>query len=464
MTLNLTSKKEKEKEMIVDKNQPIIINETIQNAILKKESEFSDQENIQKLEGEKALLLSDNTNSSTFQTESLYYHKLGVGSNSSSNPISNLMNNRKNTFAYSTYNNPSNNIFNNSAKQFSSKPSSPSSSLRNGLGIPIHNINLNNISQMPQISHLRSPESVRKASNISLGLGMGYLNNPMYLNPTISSGVPSPRSIDGSSASQHNMHTMNINNNLVFPVHPQYSMHPLNNFNRNTHNSRRLSESTYDKLKDNPLNMLNQGQANANCHGRMQQNMIRSPQMYMKVNPEMIIPNINPMGNIGGLKPNFINSFSKNMQNMGTGNFSSSNSFITNGFVSPRDYSNVSQNQMLRKNINLNNPIKNIDMDVSNPKSNKLNDEDKNDCGVSSEGESLQKTHFSHVKKNKQIQRMNLLSLTSQYEGYCNFLIFLKSCTPHVLKKDSNLIVSRKHFIFYFKNFLHTDFVQIFKY
>jgi len=174
----------------------------------------------------------------------------------------------------------------------------------------------------------------------------------------------------------------------------------------------------------------------------------------MKVNPEMIIPNINPMGTMGGLKPSYINSFSRNMQNMGTGNFSSSNSFISNGFISPRDYSNVSQNHMLRKNINPNNPIKNIDMDVSNPNSDKLNNEDKNDCGVSSEGESLQKTHFSHVKKNKKIQRMNLLSLTSQYEGHCNFLIFLKSCTPHVLKKDSNLIVSKNILYFILKTLL----------
>jgi hypothetical protein len=459
LTLNLSTKKEKEKEggQITEKNQPVTgtINDSTKNLNQKKETDTNDPDDKDR----DNISVTSDSNSSTYQTDNLYYHKLGATSHSSTNPVSNLMNNRKNTFAYSTYNNPSNNFFKNSARQFNSKPSSPMSSLRNGLGISVHNMNMNNI---PQMSHLRSPESVRKGSHVNLGVGvgLGFFNNPMYLNPGLNSGLASPRSLDGSQgvSQQHPMM-----NNMLHPVHPQYSMHPLNNLNnlnnisnlntlnKNTQNTRRLSESTYDKLKDNPLNMMNQtlGQ------GLMHQNLIRSPQMFMKVNPEMMIPNVNPMGTMGNNTHPHMNSFARNMQNsFGPGNFNNNNvsTLMNNGFVSPRGFTSLSQNHFLNKNVNPVKPVNPVNsVDLNNPtNSEKTNSEDKNDCGVTSEGESLQKTHSNHLKKNKQVQRMNVQSLTSQFEGYCNFNIFMKSCTPHVLKKDSNLIVRKKYIIFNF--------------
>ncbi len=423
LTLNLSSKKES------TKNEPVLVKDLKINPSTSEDPE-KEKDNLQ-------------------------YQKLGVNSQSSTNPISSMMNNRKNTFAYSTYKNPSANFFKNGGKHFNSKPSSPMNGLRNGLGITIPQIpQINQISGIPQVPqhHLRSPEFLRK--NMNLGYLAGY-NTGMYMNPGMSLNSASPRSFDGNPPT----------NNCLFPQ--QYSHHPLNNMHKNTHNSRRFSENTHDKLKEKPLSSL----TNPVTH----QNMIRSPQVYMKVNPEMMIPHLNPMNNMNA----HMNSFARNMQstfqNFNTGNninnsnnflnnnefgglnLNNHNSMLKNGFVSPRGYTNPLYRKMqspgqenLEKNESEGFSSFNLNSHLEN----------KNDCGVTQEGMSHQMHHLNHIKKNKklQVQKLNLQTLTNQYEGHCNFLIFMKSCTPHVLNKNLNVLVSN-----YFINF-HYFFRRILRY
>jgi hypothetical protein len=53
------------------------------------------------------------------------------------------------------------------------------------------------------------------------------------------------------------------------------------------------------------------------------------------------------------------------------------------------------------------------------------------------------KTKFTEeIGKNKNTQVKNLNCLYSHNEGLCNFLIFMKACTPHINKRIPNLMVT----------------------
>jgi hypothetical protein len=353
-------------------------------------------------------------------------------------------------------------------KPFRPKHMSPVNTFRNNLNINFHPPNF------------RSPEFMRKPNNLNLNMNMNYTNfgnGGVFLSPNHPFTSLSPSGMTMNMYSQQNIFGgLNSGAPVISSGQGQGSLKnnfkeppPINNFvhknnNNPSVNNRRLSENTYDKIKDNPLsNMGGIGIGGGNIMNKTM-NMIRSPPVYMKVNPEMIF------------NFNMNNSYARNLQNSynNTGNnfnlnnssvgpidsngfiysHSNTNTNVNNGYASPRgqiprqiignenivntihkkiqNWENMNNQKIVKESKTIENiiPTKNSQPVITNNTNNDVQDE----C----EGQLIP------VSQN--IQNTNLQIFTSHYEGLCNFLIFLRSCTPYVLKRDSNLIV-KKYFI-----------------
>jgi hypothetical protein len=281
-----------------------------------------------------------------------------------------------------------------------------------------NNMNMNNINNIGTINNMNNINNINNVNN------MNNVNNKSNINNT------NPLSIN------------NQNNNNQ------------NNQNKNPTQNRRLSESAFDKVQDNPLsNMMN-----LNMNGNM---MNRSPPLFMKINPDMVFPvmggsyvrNIQTSFNNIPNIPNIQNNINNNIPNIPLNNIPSlqlnnngtniilsprtQHSIINTGFISPRVHHNQPQiidnphnlsitNNKL--NNNSNNPISTIQKKIQNWEisyTNKINNSNNN----------------NNKSVNKNIQNIHLQLISSHYDGLCNFFIFMKSCTPYISIKNLSTVV-----------------------
>ena len=265
-------------------------------------------------------------------------------------------------------------------KFFCSKPNSPVGELyRNG-----HNINMN----MNIPPTIRSPDFFRK--NISLN----SFNNGMFTNHIPSNQQEGYSSVSSSNLSipenlipnnfynNLNNHTNNSANNIHYmtPSIP-LNRHSLNYPQmRNNSNNRKMSEQVFNKLKENPLKIMNMNMNQMHGCNNMNMSHIRSPNMYMKVNQDLIIPtegttrnmrnfntpslnisNFNHMGsNMSSFSQNFNLSSPPNEMNIIEGvNQNSSMPYNEYSGIIRNDFSNLSSFNQMNFNQFPINPINN---------------------------------------------------------------------------------------------------------
>jgi hypothetical protein len=253
-------------------------------------------------------------------------------------------------------------------KHFNSKPSSPSNGLNNVFSYTCPG--------------LKSPE-IRKNINFN------YFNfQPIDLGSYMVNGIQGV-------------------NNYVKPTTQNF---PVENFCKNENpknvdqkgiNFRRFSENTSDKFISNPLsNIMN--------------NNLRSPQMPLKVNSDIFIPLINPINMMNINSSNGMKSYQEKIKELNNSNSnyfnlvynydflpSSHNSFLKNGFVSPR--------------------------------------------GVTSQFIFPERKKETHNKNNRN-QNLNMLEcknnselcnfFSKKYDGLCNLMVFVKNCTISFVKNS----------------------------
>jgi hypothetical protein len=271
--------------------------------------------------------------------------------------------------------------------KYCSKPNSPVNTYRNGLGI-----------KLP--TNIRSPDFMKKSMN-------------------------------------------NMYNPYTSPIHNGYNNMHMMHQNLNTGNIRRMSDNLFDKMKENPLQKMN-----INMGSTMG---MRSPPMYMKVNPDLMfggnnmnlnntqnVPqNMNKFNNVPNSK--FNQSFNNKFSNFNLNGLNSDNepmeysNLVSNGFVSPRGY----YNQVLNGNIVPNNTVpKNI---ISTIKRKHEPPEEGKYCKLNS-------LESKQYKRNSQktVNNINTNILQTQFDGLCNFILFVKASTPQIKIKDSKLMVRFK--------------------
>jgi hypothetical protein len=257
-------------------------------------------------------------------------------------------------------------------KHFNSKPSSPSNGLKNVFGMGY------------SFPELKSPE-IRKNSNFN------YFNfQPMDLS-YINHGLQGLNNYGNTSTQNFQPGNVKKDENL-----------------KNGMNFRRFSESTSDKFTSNPLSNI----MNSN---------LRSPQMPLKVNPDMFIPLINPMNMMHINGNQGLKTYQQKMQELNSVNSipynplynydflqSAHNSFLKNGFVSPRGITGQFMFPDVKK-----------------------------------------ETHVKTKKNSKNGQQkynQELLDFfLKKYDGLCNFMIFVKNCTVSFLKN----LISEKKVVYY---------------
>jgi hypothetical protein len=265
-------------------------------------------------------------------------------------------------------------------RHFSSKPSSPSNGLNNIFGYPCPG--------------LKSPE-IRKNINFNC-----FNFQPIDLGSYMANRIQGV-------------------NNYVKPTTQNF---PVENFSKNENpknvdqkgiNFRRFSENTSDKFISNRLsNIMN--------------NNLRSPQMPLKVNSDIFIPLLNPINMMNINSSKGMKSYQEKMQELNNSNsnyfnlvynydflHSSHNSFLKNGFVSPRGVTSQFLFPERKKEIhNKNNRNQNFNM--------------------------------LEYKNNSELSNF----FSKKYDGLCNLMVFVKNCTISFVK-NSNL----DNKVVYFFNF-----------
>jgi hypothetical protein len=368
-------------------------------------------------------------------------------------------------------------------KFFCSKPNSPVGELyRNG-----HSINMN----MNIPPTVRSPDFFRK--NISLN----SFNNGIFMNhisdsqqerhsSASSSNLSIPDNLISNNCDYNlNNHSNNSANHIHYMTQniPLYR-HSLNYPHmRNNSINRKMSEQVFNKLKENPLKMMNMNMNQ--MHGCNNVNMahIRSPNMFMKVNQDIMIPNdgtprnlmnINSpslnLSNFNNIGINNMSSFSQNFNlnsppnEMEVGNQTSSMQYneysgiIRNDYSSPTSFNHMNFNQFpLNPNhnkfnqyegkrsklmfIKLGYDFKSVD------KSNfamlngfSQNIPTKMVTNIQSNLQNINNNRKNSYKIKNNLN-LNFSNLMHQYEGMCNFSIFIRACTPNILKREINKMV-----------------------